>query len=204
MAKRVVFIHGSPRANGNTRALARVVMEGLGARGIATAEIDVPRLDFTHPGCIACFKCQASADFGCHVDDGLGRAVASLPEYDALVLATPIYWFSSPAQVKMFIDRMFSLIKFGDNDTVFSPLRGKPLALLATGGSEQDENLDILQTQWRIPAERLGMPFLFCLVPFCNVPPGEAAHDPAMAAVARELGARLGRLLGEDGAAGEV
>lgn len=196
MSKKVVFIYGSPRKPSNTRALAEVVRGVLAEMEIASETIDVTRLDFTHPGCVACMRCQRSDDFGCHVDDGLARAVATLPAYDAMILASPLYWFSHPAQVKMFIDRMFSLIKFGANDTVVSPLRGKPMALLATAGGEQDENLDILEMQWRIPAARIGMPFVSCLFPFCNVPPGAAALDAELADRARDFGRRLGGMLG--------
>ncbi|MEA4858583.1 NAD(P)H-dependent oxidoreductase [Solidesulfovibrio sp.] len=195
MPHKVVFLHGSPRRRGNTRALATLAMAELAKRGIAADEIDVPGLAYTHPGCIACFKCQQSPGYGCHVGDGLAEAVARLPGYDALVMATPVYWFSAPAQMKMLIDRMFSLIKFGPGDAIASPLRGKVLALFATGGGEEEENLDILAKQWRIPAERLGMPFLSCLFPFCHFPPGEAAADPESAQQARDFAGNLAGLL---------
>jgi multimeric flavodoxin WrbA len=195
MPQRVVFLHGSPRPKGNTRALAAVAMDALASRGIASDEIDVPRLSCKHPGCIACFKCQQSPDFGCHVDDELARTVARLPGYDAVVVATPIYWFSEPAQLKMFVDRMFCLIKFGPDEAIVTPLRGKVLGLLATGGGEEEENLDMLAKKWRVPAERMGMPFLSCLFPFCHFAPGEAAGDPESAARARDFADRLAGLL---------
>ncbi|WP_428561540.1 MAG: flavodoxin family protein [Solidesulfovibrio sp. DCME] len=203
MSQRVVFLHGSPRKNGNTRALAGLVMEELARRGIASDTIDVPRLDYAHPGCIACFKCQQSPDFGCHVPDGLAEAVSRLPGYDALVVATPVYWFSAPAQMKMLVDRMFSLIKFGEDEVIRSPLRGKVLALFATGGGEEEENLDILAKQWRVPAERMGMPFLSCLFPFCHFPPGEAACDPESAQQARDFAGKLADRLGAGLARGQ-
>lgn len=195
MSKKVVFIHGSPRPNGNTRGLAGSAMRALAELGIESGEIDAPRLKAKHPGCIACYKCQASPEYGCHMGDGIADAVAALPEYDAIVLATPVYWFSYPAQVKAFIDRMFSLIKFGENHEIFSPLAGKPLGLLATGGGVLEENLEVLETLWRIPAKRIGSPFLSCLFPMCNYPPGEAANDPALAGKAREFGKSLASLL---------
>ena len=195
MSKKVVFIHGSPRMNGNTRVLAGAAMAALAEAGVQSGEIDAPRLDFKHPGCLACYKCQQSTAYGCHLDDGLARAVATLPEYDAVVLATPLYWFSYPAQVKMLIDRMFSLIKFGENHEVLSPLAGKPLALLATCGGVVEENLELLEAQWSTPAKRIGSPFLSCLFPLCHYPPGEVAKDQAAMAKAREFGKSLAGLL---------
>lgn len=185
MTKRVVFIHGSPRKKGNTLALAGQAMAELNAMGVETDLFDAPRLEFKHPGCIACYKCQGSQNFGCHVDDELARSVATLPQYDAVVLAAPIYWFGWPAQVKMFIDRVFSLIKFDENHEILSPLKGKPLGLLATGGGAVEENLEVLERQWAIPAARIGSPFVSCLFPMCHYPPGEAAGDPDLVAKAR-------------------
>jgi multimeric flavodoxin WrbA len=195
MSKKVVFIHASPRKHGNTRALAGAAGAALAEEGVACDWIDAAWLDFKHPGCLACYKCQQSDAFGCHVDDGLARAVASLPDYDALVLASPLYWFSYPAQVKMLIDRMFSLIKFTETHEIITPLKGKPLALLATAGGAMEENLEMLETLWRIPAKRVGSPFLSCLFPMCHYQPGEAVNDPVLAAKARDFGKKLAGML---------
>lgn len=195
MSKKVVFIHGSPRKKGNTLALAEVARKALSGMGIASDVIDAPRLEFKHPGCIVCYKCQRSEEYGCHVDDGLARAVKSLPEYDAVVMATPIYWFSYPAQVKMLIDRMFSLVKFGPNHEHFSALSGKPWALLATGGGQLENNLLELEKQWRIPAEMLGCEFVSELFPLCHYEPGKIVEDPAPVARAHAFGLRLAEML---------
>jgi len=195
MSKKVVFLHGSPRKKGNTRALAGLAMAALADSGVVCGEIDLARLAFKHPGCIACFKCQQSQAYGCHIDDDLARAVKTLPDYDAVVLAAPVYWFSFPAQAKMFIDRMFSLIKFDENHAILSPLSGRPLALLATAGGVEEENLTVQELPWAIAAKRLGSPFLACRFPVCHYAPAEAADDPALAAKARDFGARLGALL---------
>jgi len=195
MSKKVVFIHASPRKKGNTLALAGEAMAALTRMGIASDVIDVPRLEIKYPGCIACYKCQGSKDYGCHVDDGLARAVATLPDYDALVLTTPLYWFGCTAQGKMFIDRMFSMIKFDENHQILSPLRGKPFGLLATSGGELKENLEVLEHFWSIPPKRVGSPYLSCLFPLCHYPPGEAAKDEALASRARGFGMELAVLL---------
>lgn len=181
--------------NGNTRALAQIAMKALAEKRIESGEIDTADLDFKHPGCIACTMCQMSPGFGCHADDGLASAVSTLSNYDAIVLATPIYWCSYTAQIKMFIDSMFSLLKFGAGDVVSSPLRGKPLALLATGAAEVDENLDILKHQCRISAEFIGMPYISCLSHFCNHPIEKATKDATFLNQAREFAQQLNVLI---------
>jgi len=194
MPKRVVFIHGSPRKNGNTRALANIVKTALEDAGILCDWIDAAALDFKHPGCIACYHCQRSPDYGCHVKDGLAKTVNTLPGYDAILLATPVYWHSAPAQVKMLIDRMFSLIKFDENHTFSSPLKGKPLALLATGGGVMEKNLELLEAQWLTAAANIGFRPLSCLFPLCP-PERGAAKDSKLAAQAGNFGVKLARLL---------
>lgn len=196
MTKKVVFIHGSPRKNGNTRALAGAAMRALAGMGVESGEIDAPRLTFKHPGCIACYKCQGSEAYGCHIDDELAEAVATLPDYDAVVLATPTYWHGPTAQVKMLIDRMFSLIKFGPNHEFLSPLAGKPMGLLTTGGGVLEDNLQMLERQWSIPARHMGSPYVSCLFPMCHYPPGEVLNNPAAVAKAEAFGRKLGALLG--------
>ena len=107
--------------------MAALAMEAAKEKKAEVAEIDATALDFKKPGCIGCSKCQQSEKFECSLDDGIAHAVATLPQYDTIVLATPIYWFSYSAQIKMFVDRMFSLIKFGESGDIRTPLAGKSL-----------------------------------------------------------------------------
>jgi len=190
MARKIVFIHGSPRPKGNTRAAAGAAMRAATAAGAAVAEIDACRLDFRAPGCIGCHKCQARPDYACAMEDGLAKAVAGLPEHDVIVMCTPVYWMSWTAQIKMLLDRMYSLCKFTP-DGISSPLRGRTLALLGVGGGPVEDNLDLLERQWRVPAELLEARFDSCLIPFASYEPGVLAQDAAAMAKAADFGRRL-------------
>ncbi len=53
---------------------------------------------------------------------------------DAIVIATPVYWFTLSAQAKLFIDRWYALLGEKHN-----PLRGKQFALLLTYGDDDLE-----------------------------------------------------------------
>ena len=191
MSKKIVFVQGSPRKDGNTRAMAGVAMEAARTRGAVVREIDATGLEFKKPGCIGCQKCQQSEKYECSLGDGIALAVATLPDYDAIVLATPIYWFSYTAQIKMFVDRMYSLIKFAESGEIGSPLAGKTFGLLATGGGPVEGNLEVLERQWKIPAEMMGNAFLSCLFP--NAPPraGALLEDPSAVEKARGFGLSL-------------
>jgi multimeric flavodoxin WrbA len=99
MSQKIVFIQGSPRKNGNTRAMAAVAMDAARSRGAVVNEIDVTGLEFRHPGCLSCQKCQQAGAFACAVGDGVAEAVATVPENDVIVVATPLYGWSFSAEI---------------------------------------------------------------------------------------------------------
>lgn len=186
MGNRIIFINGSPRKNGNTRFVARLAMEAAQKAGADVQELDATRIGFKAPGCIGCRKCQEQEAFRCTLDDELGNEVARLVDFDVIVLASPIYWFSYTAQIKMVVDRTYSLTKFGGDGGVESALTGKTMALLATGGGPLEDNLELFERQLKVPAQLLGIGFAACLFP--NVAPDpnflantEQAHAKAVA-----------------------
>ena len=120
--------------------------------------------------------------------DEVAEKVAALPEYDTIVLATPIYWWSYPAQLKILIDRMYCLSKFSDPAGYRSALTGKTLAILATGGGGLEDNLSLLESQWQQPAEMLGTKFLSSLFPNTSPEPGSLLKDPSAVEKARVFG----------------
>lgn len=190
--KKIVCIQGAPRKNGNTRAVTALAMAAARELGAEVVDIDATALDFKVPGCLGCQKCQKSQEFRCAIDDGVAAAVATLPAHDVVVLATPLYWWSYAAQLKIFIDRMYSLCKFTDGE-YHTALAGKKLALIATAGGPLENNLDLLESQLRNPAEMMGSAFASCLFADVSAAPGELIDDPAVAAKAREFGRMLAR-----------
>ena len=85
MPRKIAFIQGSPRKNGNTRAVAAIAMEAARENNAEVVEIDATELEFKTPGCIGCRKCQQSEEFVCAIGDQVAQTVATLPEYDVIV-----------------------------------------------------------------------------------------------------------------------
>lgn len=191
MAKKIVFIQGSPRKNGNTRAVTALALAAARQERAEVAEIDATTLEYKVPGCLGCGKCQESEEFICTLGDQLAATVATLPQYDVIVLATPIYWWSYSAQLKIVVDRMYSLGKFREEGKIRTPLAGKTLALIATGAGPWEDNLELLERQWKNPANMLGCSFLSCLFPNTTAEAGGLANDPAAAKKAAEFGRML-------------
>jgi len=191
MSKKIVVVQGSPRKKGNTRDMAAIAMASAKESGAKVMEIDAVDLKFKEPGCLGCQKCQESDKYQCVLNDEVAQQVATLPEYDTIVLSTPIYWWSYPAQLKILIDRMYCLSKFSGPAGYSSALTGKTLAILATGGGGLEDNLSLLESQWQQPALMLGTKFLSCLFPDVPPEPGSLLKDPSAVEKAKDFGRLL-------------
>jgi multimeric flavodoxin WrbA len=65
---------------------------------------------------------------------------------DAIVYATPLYWFSFSAQIKPLIDRHVCLLKGVNTPEYKSLIADKPVALLVTCDDPAENNAEAIQT----------------------------------------------------------
>lgn len=194
MSKKILFIYGSPLKKGSTWSIAQISLKEVKNRGGDIYEIDATKLKFQIPGCTACMQCHQSDDFGCVVDDQLTETVAALIDYEVIVLVTPTYWMSYPAQIKMLIDRMGSLIKFTEAGEVRTPLFGKVFSLITTGNGGLENNLELVEQQWRNVAHMFSCDFYSCLFPNAPIVPGALNNDPSTINKAQQFGQLLASL----------
>lgn len=111
---KTAIILGSSRSHGNTAALAKFVCAEVKAEYFDLANYHIAPFSYDN-------------DY----QDDFSRLVDQLWQFDRLILATPMYWYSASAQMKVFLDRLSDLLSF-DKDKGRA-LRGKSAALLATG-----------------------------------------------------------------------
>lgn len=194
MTKKVIFICGSPRKGGNTNQLVKAAAEAAELAGVDVTVVDATELKFKVAGCTACMRCKASEEYRCVIADEVSDFVATLPEYDAIVMASPLYWWGLTAQLKIVIDRMFCLEKFDEStEKVTSSLDGKITGLLATAAGEIENNLDIIDRQWKEASAFMGMKYKSLLVPFAPMNPAEMAANTDALNRAKEFGASLAK-----------
>ena len=177
MSRKIMIVCGSPRKEGNTNRVVAWVADAAREAGADVEIIDAPRLSYKTLGCTGCMGCQQSEEYRCVIDDDASPILARLPESDVVVLATPVYWFGPTAQLKVFADRMFSLIKFV-NDEPVTPLAGKTLGVIATAGSAIEHGLGLLEQTYRTAAGLSDLSFESLLVPHAPMrleKPDEAA-----------------------------
>jgi multimeric flavodoxin WrbA len=125
--KRVLVLKGSPRRKSNSSILADRVAAGAQAAGATVESFVLHTMDIKP--CDGCYACQATDTSDCVIGDDMHTLYPKLRDADAIVVASPIYWFTMSAQTKLCIDRWFAL-----ESSQGSALRGKKFAFVLTYG----------------------------------------------------------------------
>lgn len=109
-ATHILFINGSPNADGNTAALAKVLLEG---RDYETLNLNDYRINFygqTLPG------------------DQFEEVLGKMKQADVVVMGSPVYWHNICASVRGFIERFYGPVSAGT-------FKGKKFFFLYQGGA---------------------------------------------------------------------
>lgn len=109
---KVVGFVGSPRTKGNTTTIVKEVLRGAHEAGAQTKIYNLNQLSIR--GCQACYKCQ-TPEGRCVQKDDMTLLYDEIYSADAIVIGTPVYMLQVTAQTKTFIDRLFALLYFKDN-----------------------------------------------------------------------------------------
>jgi len=121
--KNVLILMGSPRKTGNSAVLADHLANGAIKAGAHVETLFIHGMDINP--CTGCDQCQGEDASGCVIDDDMQNVYGKLEKADSIVFASPIYWFSVTAQLKMVIDRIYA-IGGGDKNI----LKGKSFGVL--------------------------------------------------------------------------
>jgi multimeric flavodoxin WrbA len=103
MAMKILILNGSPREKGNSAVLAQRAAEGARAAGAEVESVYLHGLDIRP--CDACDLCTESGS--CVIEDDMQPLYPKLAAADAILLASPVYWFTFSAQLKLCIDRWY-------------------------------------------------------------------------------------------------
>jgi multimeric flavodoxin WrbA len=98
---KVLGIYGSPRQGGNTDLLLDQILEGARAAGAEVESIYVRKLKIS--GCLECGSCEDTGE--CVIQDDMQTVYPLFQEADVIFLASPNFFYSVTAQVKLLIDR---------------------------------------------------------------------------------------------------
>lgn len=163
MIKKILILMGSPKKSGNTATLVDWFCQGARSKGAQVEVVNTAFLKYKATGCTSCRKCQKIKEYACLINDQASLVLAKMAKADVVVMATPLYFYGASAQLKLVMDRMFSLYKWDNQaNTMTSPLKGKTLVLLAS--AFEDIGLDTLEKSFAITADYSEMKFESLLV----------------------------------------
>lgn len=100
MSKKVLILSGSPRKGGNSDLLCDEFQKGALESGNSVEKIRVSEKKIAP--CLACYACRKGA---CIQKDDMAEVLQKMIDADVLVLASPVYFYSISAQLKVLIDR---------------------------------------------------------------------------------------------------
>jgi len=121
----VVVLLGSPRRKGNSAILAARIAAGARAAGADVESFYLHGMNIRP--CTACDACKADIAKDCVIRDDMQILYPKLRAADAVVIASPVYWFTVSAQTKLFIDRCYALGDMRDY-----ALKGKRIGVALT------------------------------------------------------------------------
>ena len=125
MSKNIIILKGSPREIGNSSVLADQARAGAEAGGASVESFFLNNMDIRP--CDGCDFCRETGV--CIVEDEMQKLYPKLLAADAILLASPIYWFTYSAQLKLCIDRWYAMWNFKHD-----MFKGKPVGVILTYG----------------------------------------------------------------------
>lgn len=108
---KALIVNGSPRGKkSNSSIMTGFFEQGMVAAGVETETVYLSEknLEFCR-GCLHCIKGEAGK---CIIDDGLNLLLDKYSAADYVVFAAPVYYYTMPAILKNFIDRLLPLVTY--------------------------------------------------------------------------------------------
>lgn len=99
--KKVLIVSSSLRMRSNSEALADSFARGAAEAGHRVEKVTLRDKEIRF--CKGCLACQKTGK--CVIDDDAPAIVAKMRDADALVFATPVYYYEMSGQLKTLLDR---------------------------------------------------------------------------------------------------
>lgn len=121
MNSKAIIVFGSSRRNGYTGQLVDEVAKRHNLRVLDVCDYNLSPYDYDHN----------------NKDDDFLPMMRDVASYEQIILASPVYWYTMSAQLKVFVDRWSDLLEI--DKPLGRTLRGKQGLVIATGGDTQTE-----------------------------------------------------------------
>ena len=141
MKKKILVLTGSQRSGGNSDLMADAFIKGARTAGHEVVKVKTDEKKVQ--GCKACNACY-SKGVACVFEDDFNEIAPHLENADVVAVATPVYWYTFPAQLKAVIDKMYALY-VGEK-----PISDKECILMACAEEDNQEAFEGLTRSWEM------------------------------------------------------
>ncbi len=135
----ILGIQGSPRKKGNTNYLLHAFMDEVEKYGPQTALIEVTKKNIVP--CLGCGYCEKKGYCITKDDDMASEIYGLLRKADAVIIASPIYFYNVTSQIKALIDRSQALWARKYKLNLTDPARNYRQGFLLVQGATRGKNL---------------------------------------------------------------
>ena len=191
MSKKIMIICGSPRKKGNTMTLVNWAKSGAEEAGAQVEIVDAAHLDYKTNGCIACYGCQKSDEFKCVIKDDAAEILVRMPEQDVIIFATPVYFMGVSAQLKLVLDRMFSLVKIVSETDIKHCLQKPKFGFIVTAGGDENGGLNLTIENIKAATGFFGKTLEVFSLPLAPINPEDLLSNPALKERTLNFGKKL-------------
>ncbi len=142
---KVIAIIGSSREKGNTRLILDEVIKNQNIEIVSLAEKNISYYDYEHK----------------NRNDDFISIISKIVQCDQIIFASPVYWYSLSAPMKIFVDRFSDLLRIEKEKG--RQLKGKKTYLISTGSEEHCP--ECFEQAFKLTCDYLGMHYqgmLYC------------------------------------------
>lgn len=140
---KILVLNGSPHTDGPTVAMVDAFVKGAQENGNEVNVVAVAKKNIA--GCMACEYCHTKGEGQCIQKDDMQEVYPLLAEADAVVLASPVYYFGISGQLACAVHRFYAPMK---------PAKATKMALMVT--SMSPGVYDGIEAQYKILSGFLG------------------------------------------------
>ncbi|MDY6905997.1 MAG: flavodoxin family protein [Thermodesulfobacteriota bacterium] len=136
---KIAAIYGSPRRNGNTATLLKSAIDGAITAGSRVDEIILR--DYRISPCLEIYGCKKNGE--CVIKDEFQMVRDRVLACDGIIVATPVFFYTVSAHLKIFMDRCQSLWvkKYWIDNTPYNQWTPKRQALVIAAGATKGKKL---------------------------------------------------------------
>ena len=121
LKSKIAILIGSSNNTGNTASLVDATANRINATIFDLKDYQISPFDYQHQ----------------NINDDFLGLVKELIQFDQIIFASPVYWYTMSAQMKVFFDRLSDLLHV--KKELGRQFRGKATAIISTGASPQPE-----------------------------------------------------------------